>query len=235
MNKPILAATMANGYRGRSAAGQVLAKCLARDYAQPDPIILALPRGGVSVAREIAESLHAPLEVFVVRKIGLPDRSGISIGAIATGGVQLMDDALITAERIPPGTVLSQIAAETVELNRRERLYRGDRPPRSVENRAVVLIDDGMVTGYTMRVAVLALLQLNPAHVAIAIPVGAPIPCTLLEGLVDQLICPLRPEPFHAVGLSYDHFPALTDENVRSDMAAAEEAYQRWQQNESAE
>jgi len=132
----------------------------------------------------------------------------------------LMDDDLIARAGIPSWVVAERIADETAELARREALYRGGRPPLELANRAIILVDDGVATGYTMRVAIVALRQLSPATLTVAIPVGAPDTCTLLEGLVDELICPLRPQPFLAVGLAYDHFPPVTDDEVRSGIAA---------------
>lgn len=227
MNKPSPGISLTNGYRDRSAAGQVLARRISRDYSQEDPIVLALPRGGISVAREVAETLKAPLHVFVVRKIGLPNQPGVAMGALASGGVKLLDDALIAEAQLSPAVVAAQIAVETAELKRREALYRGERTTPPLEHRAVILVDDGVATGYTMRVCILALRQLNPSHLTVAIPVGAPEPCQLIEGLVDQLICPLRPEPFHAVGLAYDHFPPVTDEDIQADIEAAAQSLKR--------
>lgn len=202
-------------YRDRLAAGQTLAKRLAAHTASTDTLVLALPRGGVPVAAEIAQALALPIDVFVVRKLGLPGNPELAMGAIASGGVRLLDESLIATEGIPPRVVEEVIERETAELQRRERAYRGDRPAPQLAGRRLILVDDGVATGYTMRVAVLALQQLRPAALTIAIPVGAPDTCALLRGMVDEFICPMEPAAFHAVGLWYDHFAPLTDEQVR--------------------
>jgi putative phosphoribosyl transferase len=230
MNKRVFAMIPANGFRNRTAAGQDLAQHLSDTSHREQIVVLALPRGGVPVAREIAQALDAPLDIFVVRKLGLPGQPEFSMGAIATGGVQLIDDALIAEAKIPAEVVSRLIEQETVELKRREALYRGGRSAPDLANRSIILVDDGVATGYTMRVAILALRQLNPSRLTVAIPIGAPETCALLEGLVDELICPVRPSPFHAVGLWYDHFPAVTDKEVCDGIAeAAREATTRGQ------
>lgn len=205
-----------NRYRDRIDAGQALARWLAVFSGRSDLLILALPRGGVPVALAAAEMLDAPLDVFVVRKLGLPGSEEFAMGAIATGGVKLLDESLIADSGITPEGLAAVVGRETAELERRQAVYRGDRPPLEVAGRHVILVDDGLATGYTMRVAVLALRRLRPAHVTIAIPVGAPESCAALSSTVDELICPLQPDPFHAVGLWYDHFPTLTDDQVRA-------------------
>lgn len=215
--------TLANGYRDRTAAGQALAQHLTRYKNTERTLVLALPRGGVPVARPIALALSSPLDVFMVRKIGLPEVPDSAMGAIATGGVQLMDEAVIAASGISSETVDQLVRKEATELQRREAVYRGSTPPRDVSNQAIILVDDGIATGFTMRVAILALRQLNPASLTIAVPVGAPETCQLLEGLVDELVCPLQPSPFHAVGLWYDHFPRVTDEEVRESISETAE------------
>jgi len=210
-----------NRFRDRSEAGRALAKRLAERRHLGDRLVLALPRGGVPVAQEVAEFLDLPLDVFVVRKLGLPGRPELAMGAIATGGVRLLDEALVADERVAPSMVASITARETSELARREALYRGDRPPPEIARRHVILIDDGVATGYTMRVAVLALRRLGPARLTVAIPVGEAETCAALSSAVDELFCLLQPSPFHAVGLWYDHFPPLTDEQVRSSLSHA--------------
>jgi predicted phosphoribosyltransferase len=211
----------ANRFRDRIAAGQALAQHFLDRRIRKKTVVLALPRGGVPVAQQIAEALAVPMDVFMVRKVGPAGHSQIAIGAIATGGVQLIDDTLIAQAKIPTGVVSQMIANETAELKRREALYRGGTPALNLTHKSIILVDDGVATGYTMRVAILALRQLNPAHVTVAIPVGAPETCRVIAALVDELICPLQPSPFHAVGLWYDHFPAITDEEVREEIAEA--------------
>jgi putative phosphoribosyl transferase len=208
--------TPVNVYRDRTEGGHALARWLAVFSGRNDITVLALPRGGVPVAAEVAQLLEAPLDVFVVRKLGLPGNEELSMGAIATGGVKLLDESLIVDSGVTPEGLAEVIARETTELHRRETLYRGDRPPLDVSGRHVILVDDGLATGYSMKVAVLALRRLQPSHVTIAVPVGAPSACVSLASTVDELICPLQPDPFHAVGLWYDHFPSLTDDEVRS-------------------
>ncbi len=212
--------TPINRYRDRSEAGQTLARHLASQTRQ-NTLVLALPRGGVPVGAEVARALDVPLDVFLVRKIGHPANPEFAIGALASGGVQLLDDSLISAEGIAHEIVDQTIERESAELQRRETLYRGDRPPLDLAHRHIILVDDGVATGYSLRVAVLALQKLHPAHVTIAVPVGAPETCALLASAVDELICPVQPSPFHAVGLWYDHFPAVTDAEVHDALAHA--------------
>jgi putative phosphoribosyl transferase len=213
--------TPVNRFRDRAEAGHALGRHLADHYRRPDAIVLALPRGGVPVGRKVAQMLRIPLDVFVVRKIGMPQHPEVAMGALATGSVQLLDDALIAEAKIPAAVVSYEIMKEAVELQRREDLYRGGRPAPELANRSIILVDDGVARGYTMRVAILALRKLHPSHLTVAIPVGAPDTCKTIEGLVDELICPVQPSPFHAVGLWYDHFPAVSDEEVRASIAEA--------------
>jgi len=151
----------------------------------------------------------------------LPDQPELAMGAIASGGVRLLDDARIAEEQVSAAVVAEITARETAELKRREVLYRGDRPAPDFSRRRVILVDDGVATGYTMRVAVLALRRLGPATITIAVPVGAPETCAVLANTVDELICPLRPDLFQAVGYWYDRFPAVTDDEVRECLAHA--------------
>ncbi|HVU23873.1 MAG TPA: phosphoribosyltransferase [Opitutus sp.] len=211
-------------YHDRIAAGRTLARLLAPHAAGRDPLVLALPRGGVPVGLEIAQALAAPLDVFLVRKLGHPQEEELAIGAIASGGVRLLDRALIAEEQISPAELGRIIHREQAELQRREHLYRAGRPPPAIAGRDVILVDDGIATGYSIRVAALALAQLHPARITIAVPVGPPEPCAALAGEVDEFLCPLQPTAFHAVGLWYDHFPAVSDEEVQAGLAAASRA-----------
>jgi putative phosphoribosyl transferase len=220
VNPSDISMTPVSRFRDRKEAGKALARSLGEHYRRPHPLVLALPRGGVPVGREIAQALHIPLDVFVVRKIAMPEQTEVAIGALATGSVQLLDDALIEEAKIP-ASMVSFLIVKDLELQRREDLYRGGRPPPEISERSVILVDDGVATGYTMRVAILALKKLNPAHVTVAIPVGAPETCKTIEGLVDELICLAQPSPLHAVGLWYDHFPPVTDAEVREGIAEA--------------
>jgi predicted phosphoribosyltransferase len=212
---------MAERFRDRSEAGRLLATKLAHYANRPDVIVLALPRGGVPVAYEVARALNAPLDVFLVRKLGLPGHEELAMGAIATGGVRVLNEQVVRALNIP-GYVIDAVAGwEDEELRRRERLYRGDRPPPDVRDRTVILIDDGLATGSTMLAAVKALRKLQPARIVVAVPTAAPDTCELLKAEVDEIICAITPEPFHAVGLWYEDFSQTTDEEVRELLARA--------------
>ena len=223
-----------NRYRDRVEAGQALARHLVESYRREHAIVLALPRGGVPVGHEIAQTMQIPLDVFVVRKVGLPQQTEVAMGAIATGGVQLFDDALIAESKVPESMISFLVMREMQELKRRESLYRGNRPAPELANRPVILVDDGVATGYTLRVAILALRKLNPSHLTVAVPVGAPDTCATIEGLVDELICPLRPSPFIAVGVWYDHFPPITDEDVRKRIMEAADAAKLHRENNAS-
>ena len=207
-------------FRDRRHAGQVLALQLA-DYAdRPDVLVLALPRGGVPVGYEVALALRAPLDVFLVRKLGVPGHAELAMGAIATGGVRVVNTALVEALRIPAAAVDAVIAAEERELERRERAYRDDRPPPEVRGRTVILVDDGLATGSTMRAAARALGQ-QDASVVVAVPVAPPEACAELQEEVDAVVCAATPEPFYAVGLWYQDFTQTTDEEVYTLLARA--------------
>jgi predicted phosphoribosyltransferase len=185
--------------------------------------VLALPRGGVPVAYEVARALHAPLDVFLVRKLGVPGREELAMGAIATGGVRVVNPEVVRALGLPREVLDAAAAAEQRELERRERAYRDGRPPPDVRGRTVILIDDGLATGSTMRAAVAALRKLGPARVAVAVPVASPDVCEEFGQEVDEMICARTPEPFHAVGLWYDDFTQTTDEEVHDLLARAAE------------
>jgi predicted phosphoribosyltransferase len=231
---------MMRRFRDRTEAGRVLAEKLAAYAHRPDVIVLALPRGGVPVAYEVARALEAPLDVFLVRKLGLPGHEELAMGAIATGGVRVLNDQVVRALRIPDYVIDAVAAWENQELARRERLYRGDRPPPDVRGRTVILIDDGLATGATMLAAVKALRQLQPARIVVAVPTASPDICEMLRAEVDEVICAITPEPFHAVGLWYEDFSQTTDEEVRELLAqnshanrAAEDVNARAQPKES--
>jgi putative phosphoribosyl transferase len=202
-------------FRDRREAGRLLAERLA-DYAgRPDVLVLALPRGGVPVAYEVARALDAPLDVFLVRKLGVPGHEELALGAIATGGVVLLNEDVVTSLRIPPEIIGRLEAAERVELARREREYRDDRPAPDVRGRTVILIDDGLATGASMRAAVAALRQRQPARIVVAVPIASASTCEELRDEVDEVICARTPEPFFAVGLWYEDFAQTTDDEVR--------------------
>ncbi|HEV3115601.1 MAG TPA: phosphoribosyltransferase [Gemmataceae bacterium] len=202
-------------FADRMEAGEELAKKLMRYAGRPDVIVLALPRGGVPVAFEVARALHVPLDVFVVRKLGLPGHEELAMGAIASGGVRVLNHDVIRAVDIPEDVIEEVAAAEQQELERRERMYRGDRPPPDVRGRTVILIDDGLATGSTMRAAVAALRQQQPARIVVAVPVGAPETCYEFQQEADEVVCASTPEQLHAVGLWYRDFSQTTDEEVR--------------------
>jgi predicted phosphoribosyltransferase len=202
-------------FSDRAEAGRVLAEQLRHYAGRPDVIVLALPRGGVPVAYEVAKALHAPLDIFVVRKLGIPGREELAMGAVATGGVRVLNDEVVKGLSIP-GYVIDAVATwELQELERRERLYRSNRPPPDVRGKTVILVDDGLATGSTMLAAVQALRKLGPARIVVAVPVASPDTCELLTEYVDETVCTATPEPFYAVGLWYRDFSQTTDEEVR--------------------
>src|SRR6266403_900089 len=182
-------------FRDRREAGRLLAAKLTAYANRPDVIVLALPRGGVPVAYEVARALGAPLDVFVVRKLGVPGYEELAMGAVATGGVRVLNDQLVNRLGIPEHIIDAVAARERRELARRERLYRGDRPPPDVRGRTVILIDDGLATGSTMRAAIAALRQQHPARIVVAVPVGAPETCAEFQDEADEAICALTPDP----------------------------------------
>ena len=201
-------------YRNRQEAGAYLAEHLTQYRDRDDVIVLALPRGGVPVAYEVARALHAPLDVFIVRKIGLPGAEEFAVGAIASGGVRLLDDDLIDRYGVSRAAVDRIIAAEQRELERRERQYRGDREMPDLTGKTVILVDDGLATGSTMRAAVAALRRDGAARIVVAVPVAAPETCALLEREVDDIVCAVTPQPFYAVGLWYSDFSQTSDREV---------------------
>ena len=206
-------------FRDRTEAGKRLAAKLM-DYAgRADVLVLALPRGGVPVAFEVAEALRTPLDIFLVRKLGVPGHGELAMGAIATGGVRVLNEEVVNHLRIP-GEVIDAVAADELrELERRERAYRGDRPAPDVRDKTVILVDDGLATGSTMRAAAAALRRQGPARIVVAVPVSAPQTCDEYRMGVDEIICAVTPEPFQAVGLWYKDFSQTTDEEVRELLA----------------
>ncbi|MBM3817628.1 MAG: phosphoribosyltransferase [Acidimicrobiia bacterium] len=208
-------------YVDRGEAGRMLADRL-RDYAgRDDVVVLGLPRGGVPVAYEVARVLNAPLDVFVVRKLGLPGHPEFAMGAIASGGVRVLNDEAMRQIHVPPSAVEAVARAEQLELERRERAYRGTRPAIAVEGRTVILVDDGLATGSTMRAAVLAIRRRLPSHIVVAVPVGARETCRAMDEVADEVVCARMPEPFSAVGLWYENFDQTSDEEVRHLLAAS--------------
>src|SRR5690242_252150 len=191
---------MPRRFRDRRDAGQQLAKHLTAYANRPDVLVLGLPRGGVPVAYEVARALNAPLDIFLVRKLGVPGYEELAMGAIASGGVQVLNSDVVRRLNIPQRTIDAVEREELAELERRERLYRGGRPPISVENRKIILVDDGLATGASMRAGVQALRLMKPASIVIAVPVGSRDTCEDLRALADDVVCGETPEPFFAVG-----------------------------------
>jgi predicted phosphoribosyltransferase len=208
-------------FRDRADAGRQLASRLRHYVGRDDVLVLGLPRGGIPVAYEVARALGAPLDVFVVRKLGVPGQEELAMGAIATGGVRVVNRDVVDALYIPPDVLDRAAAAESLELERRERSYRGDRPEPRVAGKTVILVDDGLATGSTMRAAVAALRAQDPARIVVAVPVAAPSTCEELRREVDEMVCLATPEPFMAVGRFYQDFSQTTDEEVRERLAAA--------------
>ena len=214
-------------FRDRTEAGRLLAAKLGHYANRPDVIVLALPRGGVPVAYEVARALNAPLEVFIVRKLGVPGYEELAMGAVASGGLRVLNDEVVRALQIPDYVIDAVAAWEVQEIARREREYRGDRPPPDVKGRTVILVDDGLATGSTMLAAVKALRQQQPARIVVAVPTAAAETCDALKAEVDEIICAVTPEPFYAVGFWYENFTQTSDEEVRELLARSMEANRR--------
>ncbi len=202
-------------YRDRVEAGRVLAGKLLRYKQRPEVLVLGLPRGGIPVAFEVAQELNAPLDVFLVRKLGLPGHEELAMGAIASGGTRVLNEEVVKLFRVSPDVLDHVAEREEAELNRREQAYRRGRPPARVPDRTVILVDDGLATGSTMRAAVGAVRQQKPARIVVAVPVAAPSTCEEFRQEVDEVICAETPEPFHAVGLWYEDFSQTTDAEIR--------------------
>ncbi len=202
-------------FQNRTDAGRRLAQRLLTYANRPDVLVLALPRGGVPVAFEIARELKAPLDVFVVRKLGVPGQEELAMGAIASGGSCVLNQHLIRAIGITQDEVNTVIAQEKRELQRRQRLYRADRPYPDLHNRTVILVDDGLATGATMYAAVTALRKLEPARLIVAVPVAAKEVCDRFGHIVDEMVCVQTPDPFDGVSRWYADFSQTTDDEVR--------------------
>ncbi|HXD88265.1 MAG TPA: phosphoribosyltransferase [Urbifossiella sp.] len=203
-------------FLNRSQAGRKLAEKLLHYAGRDDVIVLALPRGGVPVGYEVARKLGAPLDVFLVRKLGVPGYEELAMGAIASNGVQILNDSVLRKLQLSNDEIEDVAATERRELERREREYRHDRAPVDVRGKIVLLVDDGLATGSTMRAAVAALRKLEPARIVVAVPVGSPEICKEFEGEADEAICVQEPEPFYAVGVWYEEFDQVSDAEVRS-------------------
>ncbi len=215
-------------FYNRRAAGKLLAAQLTAYSNRADVLVLALPRGGVPVAFEVACTLHAPLDVMIVRKLGVPGEEELALGAIASGGVRVLNDDVVSILRIPKAVIDEIAAREQRELERRERLYRGGRPAYDVHGRTVLLVDDGIATGATMHAAVAAVKQQHPAHLVIAVPVAAAATYDEFTAQGDEIVCVLQPEWFYAVGLWYEHFTQTSDEEVRDLLERASREPSSW-------
>jgi predicted phosphoribosyltransferase len=208
-------------FTDRRHAGRVLASALGKYSGRTDTIVLGLPRGGIPVAYEVARGLSAPLDVYVVRKLGVPGHEELAMGALASGGLCVLDDDVVRALGITKGNILEVARAENRELARRDHTYRGNRAPVDVSRKTVILIDDGLATGSTLRVAIRALRQRNPERIVAAVPVAAPDACSEMSDEADDMVCAMTPEPFYAVGLWYQDFSQTSDEEVRDLLEAA--------------
>lgn len=202
-------------FADRKAAGRALAQALTRFRGHQDVVVLALPRGGVPVAFEVADFLGAPLDVFIVRKLGVPGQPELAMGAIASGGGLVVNEDVVDALRIEPAAIDTVAKREAREILRREAAYRGDRPPINVMGKVVIVVDDGIATGATMRAGVRALRKLRPASIVIAVPHAPPDTCESLQDEADEIVCLEMPDPYIAVGRWYGNFPQITDAEVR--------------------
>lgn len=202
-------------FRDRADAGRQLAARLTRYADRTDVLVLALPRGGVPVAYEVAKELNAPLDVFLVRKLGVPGHEELAMGAIASGGVRVLNEDIVNYLKISDEVIDAIAAVEQRELERRQRAYRDDRPPPDVKDHIVILIDDGLATGSTMRAAAASLRLQKPGRIVVAVPVSSPETCDEFRSEVDEIVCAFTPEHFQGVGLWYEDFSQTSDEEVR--------------------
>ena len=209
-------------FRDRHEAGRHLADALQSYANEPDLLVLGLPRGGVPVAFEVAQSLNAPLDIFMVRKLGVPRHEELAMGAIATGDVVVWNQSVLDEARPTKPEIEAVVETERAELERREHAYRGDRPHPNVRDHTVILVDDGLATGASMRAAVEALRAQHPRRLVVGVPVAAPETCDEFRDEVDDIVCAMTPEPFWAVGFWYEDFSPTTDEEVREALRHAQ-------------
>jgi putative phosphoribosyl transferase len=205
---------MTGRFRDRTEAGKQLATRLSTYANRSDVLVVGLPRGGVPVAAEVAKKLHAPLDICLVRKLGVPGHKELAMGAIASGGVRVLNYDVLNWLGIFDETVNEVAARELRELERRDRAYRGNRPPLDVRDRTIILVDDGLATGSTMRAAIAAIRQQSPQRIVVAVPVGAPHACDAIRGEADKVVCLMTQDPLYAIGIWYENFTQTTDEKV---------------------
>lgn len=201
-------------FQNRIEAGQQLATRLKVYADRPNVLVLGLPRGGVPVAYEVAKALHAPLDICLVRKLGVPGHKELAMGAIASGGVRVLNYDVVSWLGISGKTIDEVAARELKELQRRDRVYRGDRPQPEIRDRIVILVDDGIATGSTMRAAISVLERQQPAYLVVAVPVAPPQTCDALRAEIDDVVCLMTPESFYAIGVWYEDFSQTTDDEV---------------------
>jgi predicted phosphoribosyltransferase len=208
---------MTEPFADRTEAGRILGESLAARYGnRTDVVVLGLPRGGIPVADEVARALNAPLDVFVVRKLGTPGREELAMGAIASGGLVVINDDVVDTLKITREEIDAEVVHERAELDRREALYRGGRPRLDLAGKVAILVDDGLATGSTMRAAVDAARRDHPARIVVAVPAGSPSACEEFNRIADDCVCAITPEPFRAVGYWYEDFSQTTDDEVRA-------------------
>ena len=208
-------------FQDRSEAGRLLAEQLRKYQNQPDVLVLALPRGGVPVAYEVAKALNAPFDVFMVRKLGVPGHEELAMGAIASGGIRVLNEDVMRQLNIPTWVIDAVAVREQKELERREHLYRGDRPAPNIEGKTVIVVDDGLATGSSMKVALSALQKQQPKKLVVAVPIAPRDTCERVREVADEVVCAMTPEPFMAVGTWYRRFDQTTDDEVRELMKPA--------------
>lgn len=208
--------SMAERFQNRVDAGRQLAGQLDQYVDEPDVLVLGLPRGGVPVAAEVARTLPAPLDILLVRKLGVPGREELAFGAIATGGARVLNEDVVGFSGISSEEIEPIVRREQAELDRREREYRGNRPSPPIQDHTVILVDDGLATGATMRAAVAATRQLQPTRIVVAVPAGSPEAIRELEREADEVTSIITPDPYYSVGTWYEDFAQVTDDDVRS-------------------
>jgi putative phosphoribosyl transferase len=209
-------------FKDRAEAGRLLAQKLLAYRDKPDVLVLALPRGGVPVAVEVAQVLHAPVDVFLVRKLGAPGQEELALGAVAIGGVRVLNEAVMRSLQITPEELNAVTATEQRELERRQHAYRDDRPLPKIRGRTIILVDDGLATGASMLAAILALRQQHPARIVVGVPAASSDVCREFQHEVDEIVCAITPYPFYAVGAWYEDFSQVDDDEVRRLLGVAQ-------------